>query len=99
MNLSYSDFRDFTYCGESGTLYVLEKLSRVQRKELASKAPFVKLLTQVSEYAPEIKHPCIWVPSWAHRNTTVFYFLFCGDDRWEWDVEGQTTIFDYISEV
>lgn len=100
MNLHYYDCRNFTYCGEPGTLYVLDaKLSHTQRKELASKVPFIQLLNQVSEYAPEIKNPCVWVPSWALRNTTVFYFLFDDDETWEWDIEGQMTIFDYISEV
>jgi hypothetical protein len=97
-SLRYYDFKEFTLDGEHGYLYVCEKFSKSLQAEVKRDAPFVQFLELRREYAPEMVSGCVFVPSWAERNTTVFYYLFAGDETWEWDYEymGQTNIYDIL---
>ena len=76
--------------GEPYELYKLTiKLTDEQKNEIHDVAPWIKFMGVQYEYAPEMRFNAIAVPWWAERNTTIFYYLFCEDESWEWDIEGQ----------
>lgn len=89
---SFDEYKVFID-GEPHQLYKLcNKLTQAQKDEIHSIAPWVKFMGTQCEYAPELRFSAVAVPWWAERNTTIFYYLFCDDESWEWDLEGQETI-------
>lgn len=60
-NLGYFNFRDGVCNHRRGCYYWLDKISQEKKAELEEKYNNIVFLTSRTEYAPEIKHPVIFV--------------------------------------